>query len=355
MDSISPSTPEIAVNPGFDLAKLDAYLRDAIDGYTGTLNGIRRFQGGQSNPTFLLIAGTNRYVLRKKPTGQLLPSAHGIEREYRVISALAETDVPVPRALCLCEDSSVIGTPFYVMSFAEGRVIFDPSRVGVTSAERAAVFADMSRVISALHRLDYTKLGLADFGRPTHYLERQVARWSKQYRASETEHIEAMERLMEWLPAHIPPGQECSIVHGDFRFDNVVLDPERPRIIAVLDWELSTLGDPLSDLAYQMQAWRLSADQFRGMAEKELDTLGIPSEPQYLAAYCQHTGRTSVDPQTWEFYMGFSMFRLAAILQGVLKRAFDGNAADAAALETGRRARMISEIAWQHVTSKLPR
>jgi aminoglycoside phosphotransferase (APT) family kinase protein len=343
---------DTVADPGFEIPRLADYLQRNLEGFVGGLT-VQRFQGGQSNPTFLLNAGTTRYVLRKKPSGHLLPSAHAVEREYRVLSALAETDVPVPSALCLCEDSSVIGTPFYVMSYAEGRIIYDPALPGMTNDERTAVYADMNRVIAALHRLDYNSVGLSGFGRSGNYLERQISRWVKQYRASETERIVAMENLIGWLPAHIPSGAGLSIVHGDYRLDNLVLDPREPRVMAVLDWELSTLGDPLADLAFHMQTWRLTASQFRGMADKKLTALGIPTEAEYLATYYRATGRAPVDPQTWEFYMTFSMFRLAAILQGILKRALDGNAADARAHETGRRGRLMSEIAWQNVTTNL--
>jgi aminoglycoside phosphotransferase (APT) family kinase protein len=349
MQSILANT---TASPGFDSGRLADFLRTTLGGWSGDLV-VRPIHGGQSNPTFLLSAGTNRYVLRTKPSGQLLPSAHAIEREYRVMSALAGTDVPVPPVLCLCEDSEVIGRAFYVMGYVEGRVLFDPALPEMTREERSALFAEMNRVIAALHGLDYHKLGLDDFGRPGHYLERQIARWSRQYRASETEHIAAMERLMEWLPARIPAGGEASIVHGDYRLDNLILDPRKPRILAVVDWELSTVGDPLVDLSYHMQIWRLTADQFRGMAGRDIGALGIPSEAQYLAAYSGRTGREEVDPRAWEFYMVFNMFRLAAILQGVLKRALDGNAADAGAIETGRRGRTLAEIAWRQVSARL--
>jgi aminoglycoside phosphotransferase (APT) family kinase protein len=314
---------------------------------------IRRFRGGQSNPTFLLTTGEKRYVLRKKPPGALLPSAHAIEREYRIISALAHTELPVPSVLCLCEDAEVIGTPFYIMDYVKGRVLWDPTLPGMTNAQRAAVYAEMNRVIAALHRADYRELGLGDFGRPGDYLQRQISRWSKQYRASETERIGAMESLIEWLPKHAPVAAECSIVHGDFRLDNLILDPIEPRVVAVLDWELSTLGDPLADFSYHTLIWHLTAAQFRGLANSNFTALAIPTEREYLQTYAQRTGRREIDSQTWSFYTVFNLFRLAAILQGVLKRALDGHAADPSAIQNGLRARILADIAWQKVTSSL--
>jgi aminoglycoside phosphotransferase (APT) family kinase protein len=335
-----------------DTTRLSVYLRDVIPGYSGELS-IRRFRGGQSNPTFLLTTGEKRYVLRKKPPGALLPSAHAIEREYRIISALAHTELPVPSVLCLCEDAEVIGTPFYIMDYVKGRVLWDPTLPGMTNAQRAAVYAEMNRVIAALHRADYRELGLGDFGRPGDYLQRQISRWSKQYRASETHRIGAMESLIEWLPKHAPVAAECSIVHGDFRLDNLILDPIEPRVVAVLDWELSTLGDPLADFSYHTLIWHLTAAQFRGIANSNFTALGIPTEREYLQTYAQRTGRREIDSQTWSFYTVFNLFRLAAILQGVLKRALEGNAADPSAIQNGRRARILADIAWQKVTSSL--
>lgn len=351
MQSTSLTQQAPLEDPGFDRGRLAQYLRQHIPDFSDELT-VRRFQGGQSNPTFLLTSAGTRYVLRKKPSGPLLPSAHAIDREYRVMSALAHTDVPVPRMWCLCEDNDVIGTAFYVMAHVDGRVSFDPSLPDMSNEERAAVFDDANRVIAALHSVDYSSLGLADFGKPGSYLERQIGRWTRQYRASETDRISSMEELMAWLPEHIPPEQKPSLVHGDYRLDNLILHPREPRVIAVLDWELSTLGDPLADFAYHMQAWRLRGDQFRGMAEHDLGALGIPTESNYLATYFRRLGRPQVDPATWEFYLAFSMFRLAAILQGILRRALDGNAADAKAHETGRRARIISDVAWHNISSR---
>lgn len=334
----------------FDIGRLANYLQQTLGFHPDDLR-IERFHGGQSNPTFLLKSHGRRYVLRKKPAGNLLASAHAVEREYRVMAALIGSEVPVPQVRCLCEDSAVIGTAFYVMDYIEGRVLFDPTLPQMTNAERAALFAEMNRVISALHRLDYRKAGLESFGKPGNYLERQLGRWSKQYRASETDRIEAMEELIQWLPQNIPPQQSTALVHGDFRLDNLIVHPTEPRVLGVIDWELSTLGDPLADLSYHVQIWRLKADEFRGIADHDLAALGIPSESEYLAQYCRNTGRSGVDPKVWNFYMAFNAFRLAAILQGVLKRAIDGNATDERARETGERARIIAEVGWRTASS----
>lgn len=337
-------------NMDLDLPKLAAFLRGTLGSPPGEL-GVRRFHGGQSNPTYLLSLGTDRYVLRKKPAGRLLPSAHAVEREYRIMSALAGSEVPVPKMLCLCEDPEVLGTPFYIMEYIEGRVVYDPTLPGMGREERAALYAEMSRVISALHQADYRSLGLESYGHPDHYLERQIGRWTKQYRASETEPIEAMERLIEWLPAHTPAAQNASIVHGDFRLNNLILSATEPRILAVIDWELSTLGDPLADLSYHALTWNLTGEEFHGIAGRDLATLGIPTEREYLAEYCRRTGRADIDPRVWDFYIAFNLFRLAGILQGILKRSLEGNAADPTAPETGRRARAVAEAGWQRVTS----
>jgi aminoglycoside phosphotransferase (APT) family kinase protein len=333
---------------GFDEAALDTWLRTHLEGYAGRLD-VEVLSGGQSNPTFLLSRGDQRYVLRKKPPGELLQSAHAVDREYRIIRALHGTEVPVARAFCYCDDPQVIGTPFYVMEFVAGRLFVDPALPGMNPAQRTAIWDEINRVIAALHRVDYQALGLADYGKPGNYLQRQIARWSRQYRASETEHIESMERLIEWLPDNIPPGDDSAIVHGDFRIDNLMFDPVEPRILAVLDWELSTLGHPLADLSYHLMSWRLTAEQFRGMAGHDLPALGIPGEAGYLRQYCQRTGRGAIDGAQWEFHMAFSMFRLAAILQGIVKRAIDGNASSPEALVTGKRSRHIADAAWQQV------
>jgi aminoglycoside phosphotransferase (APT) family kinase protein len=333
----------------FDVGSLERYLRTQVEGFRGPLQ-VEQFRGGQSNPTFKVVTPDRTYVLRRKPPGKLLPSAHAVDREYKVVSALADTDVPVARCHALCTDESVIGTMFYVMDYVDGRVFWDPTLPGMTAAQRRAIFSEMNRVLAALHRVDYVAVGLADFGRPGNYFARQIDRWSRQYKASETERIEAMDRLIEWLPSHIPAGERNSIVHGDYRMDNMIFHPSEPRVLAVLDWELSTLGDPMADLSYHMMAWRLSADEFRGLRGADLPALGIPVEDEYLQMYIERTGEPRRPTEDdWSFYMAYNMFRLAAILQGVMARAVAGNAASESALQAGRRARPLAELGWKQV------
>lgn len=338
----------------FDLGRLQAYMRLQVDGFGGKLE-VEQFKGGQSNPTFRLSAGGKRYVLRRKPMGTLLPSAHAIEREYRVIKALAGSDVPVAHAYCLCEDNDVIGSAFYIMDCVEGRVLWEPALPGMQAAERAALFDEMNRIIATLHKLDYQALGLADYGKPGNYFARQIARWSKQYRASETEHIEAMENLIAWLPEHIPAGDESSIVHGDFRIDNMIFHRSEPRVLAVLDWELSTLGHPLADIAYHCMSWHVPGGPFRGLQGLDLEALGIPAQHDYLARYCQRVGRAPIDPRDWDFYIAYNMFRGAGIAQGVMGRVADGTAASARAQEVGSWAPRMAASAWQLVEKIIAR
>ncbi|QXL84978.1 phosphotransferase [Comamonas sp. NLF-1-9] len=312
------------------------------------------FKGGQSNPTYLLSTPGARYVMRSKPApvAQLLPSAHAIEREYRVMQALAATDVPVPRMLALCEDESVIGRAFYLMEHMQGRVLWDQSLPGMAPAERGAVYDEMNRVIAALHRVDFATLGLADYGRPGNYFERQIGRWSKQYRASVTEPITEMDRLMDWLPAHMPESardeSRVAIVHGDYRLDNLMFHPTEPRVIAVLDWELSTLGHPLADFAYHCMSWHIPAALSRGIAGLDLAALGIPQERAYIQRYCERTGVRDTDGlhADWNFYLAYNMFRIAAILQGIAKRVQAGTAASSQAQAAGAQARPMAELAW---------
>lgn len=341
--------------PGaIDTAALAHWLRGHMEGVQAPLRA-ERFSGGQSNPTFLLTdAAGQRYVLRKKPAGELLPSAHAVDREYRVMKALEHSDVPVARMLCYCDDDQVIGTPFYVMEFVEGRIFWDPALPELQADQRAALYRDMNRVVAALHRVDYAAVGLEGFGRPGNFLARQIARWTRQYQASVTEPIPSMDRLIDWLPAHVPARDETAIFHGDLRLDNMIFHPTEPRVLAVLDWELSTLGHPLADFAYHALPWRLTSDQFRGMAEKNIAALGgIPSEQEYLRSYCKATGG-DVDPAEYEFCIAYSMFRLAAILQGILRRSIDGTASSPQARETGLKARAIAEAAWRQVTGHFP-
>jgi len=338
-------TQQVAPAQRFDEARLAAWMQSHVPGFSGTLD-VAQFKGGQSNPTFLLTAGGRRYVLRRKPMGELLPSAHAVDREFRVIQALAITDVPVARAHALCEDPDVIGSAFYVMDHVEGRIFWDPTLPGMEPGERSAIFDELNRVQAALHRIDPAAVHLGDYGRPGAYLERQVARWTRQYKAAETEPIEAADRLMDWLPRHMPAEGQTRIVHGDYRLDNVIFHPSEPRILAVLDWELSTLGDPLVDFAYHCMVWRMSASS-RGLVGVDLAALGIPAETHYLNTYLQRTGRTSAVPAPeWNYYLVFNMFRLVGILQGIAKRAQQGNASNASAVETGKRARPLAEQAW---------
>ena len=325
------------------LGRLERWMRDHIDGFRGPL-AAEQFEGGQSNPTYKLLSGSGAYVLRRKPLGQLLPSAHAVDREYRVMRALSGTAVPVPEVYALCEDDTVIGSAFYVMEFLDGRIFWDPRLPDLAPAERRAMFQSMNAVIAALHSVDHVAVGLAEFGRPGNYLARQIARWSRQYQASETEPQIAMDRLIEWLPRHLPPEGEPRIVHGDYRIDNLIYHPAEPRVIGVLDWELSTIGDPLADFAYHVMAWRVSPELFRGLAGVDFSTLGIPTEEEYVATYGERIGRGRT--KDWEFYMVYSLFRLAAIMQGIAKRAIDGTAASREAVELGRLARPVGEQAW---------
>ena len=323
---------------------LAAYLRRHVHDFHGPLE-VTPLTGGQSNPTYRVTAGEHRWVLRCKPPGVLLASAHAIEREYRVMAALAGSGVPVPRMHALCEDPAVIGSPFFVMDFVEGRVFADPALPGLANAQRGAIYGEMNRVIAALHGVDLQAAGLADYGRPQNYLARQIDRWTRQYRASETERIDAMERLIDWLPAHRPEGDGTALVHGDFRIDNLIFHPTEPRVLAVLDWELSTLGHPLVDLAYHGMPWRVKPTEFRGLKGHDLAALGIPSEDAYLAEYSRRTGRAEL--QHWDYYLAFNMFRMAAILQGILARALQGRAASDDAERTGQQARPMAEAGWR--------
>lgn len=330
----------------FDSGALSTYLRDHLPGGEAELH-IRQFQGGQSNPTFLLECDGHRYVLRKKPPGELLPSAHQIEREYRVISALAHTGVPVPRTHLLCEDSSIIGTPFYVMDYVDGRVCPHPEMTEVARDQRRPIYMAMADTLARLHQVDWQAAGLSDFGRPQQYVERQIKRWSGQYAASKTDELRAMEQLMRWLPDNVPDGEETTIAHGDFRLGNLLLHPHEPAVVAVLDWELSTLGHPLADLAYCCMPYHLPTgiEGIRGLIGQDLRALDIPDESTFLDAYCRRTGRHDIPH--WHFYLAFSLFRIAAILQGVYARALQGNASNRNALEVGRRAGLLAEVGWQ--------
>lgn len=338
----------------FDLARLESWLRSNVEGYSGRLE-VEQFKGGQSNPTYRLSAGGRRYALRRKPPGKLLPSAHAVDREYRVIKALHGAGFPVARPYGLCADDSVVGTMFYVTDCIEGRVLWDQSLPGASKAERSAIWDELNRVIAQLHGIDYRAIGLADFGKPGNYIARQVDRWTTQYRASETEKIEAMDHLIDWLPKNIPAGDETVIVHGDYRLDNTIFHSSQPKILAVLDWELSTLGHPLADFAYHCMSWHIPPGQFRGIAGLDYDALGIPTEPRYIEAYCKRTGRAGVSATDWDFYMAYNLFRIAGILQGIMKRVVDGTAASSHAADAGKRARLMAELGWQQVEKILKR
>ncbi|MGH2372188.1 MAG: phosphotransferase family protein [bacterium] len=319
-----------------------------VEGFAGPL-AVRQFEGGQSNPTYHVAAGGREYVLRRKPPGKLLPSAHLVEREYRMMAALQQTDVPVPRTYALCEDPAVIGTAFYIMDFIPGRIMRDPALPNLAPDERGALYRDMIDVLARLHHVDWHARGLADFGRPGNYFSRQIHRWTEQYRASETETIPSIERLIAWLPEHIPEDDRTTIVHGDYRLANLIVHPSDPRVVAVLDWELSTLGHPLADLAYNCMPYRLPAASFEGLADADVKLLGIPSEEEYVAAYCRRVGRTGIPD--WGFYLAFAMFRLAAILQGIMGRVLAGTAAAADARTRGAMARPLADAAWAVIAS----
>jgi aminoglycoside phosphotransferase (APT) family kinase protein len=355
-DATLSQTTEIRAGHEIDRARLERYLADHLAGFSlsrrsphgeGGLS-IRQFEGGQSNPTYFLRASGVQYVLRKKPPGQLLPSAHAVDREYRVMRALAATDVPVPPALLMCDDASVIGTPFFIMGCVDGRVFRQPHLPGASAAERAAMYADMADVLARLHRVDVAAVGLGDYGKPGNYYARQIGRWGQQYLAAKTDEIASMDRLMAWLPTHIPPGDEIAIVHGDYRVENLIFHPTEPRIVAIVDWELSTLGHPLADLAYNCLTYHLPAEALGRSEQVEQDRAGLPDEKTYVAAYLRRTGRAAIPD--WNFYLAFSMFRLASILQGVYARGLQGNAASAYALQRGAAARLIADRAWALVS-----
>ncbi len=345
-------TKPISERQKFDVGALHDYMRNHVEGFSGEL-AIEQFKGGQSNPTFKLSAGDQRYVLRTKPgpAAKLLPSAHAIDREFRVMDALNKAGFPAARQYALCTDEALIGRAFYIMEFVEGRVLWDQSLPGMSATERAAIYDEMNRVIAQLHTVDYAAIGLESYGKPGNYFGRQIERWSKQYKASETETIPAMDQLIEWLPKNIPPGDETSIVHGDYRLDNMMFHPTEPKVLAVLDWELSTLGHPLADFSYHLMSWHIPEGQFRGIGGLDLPSLGIPTEAEYIARYCERTGRT-LRPQDMNFYLAYNMFRMAGILQGIMKRYVDGTASSAQALKSGQAARPMAEMGWQYASGQ---
>ena len=328
------------------LPALDTYLAAHIENYAGPLT-TERFKGGQSNPTYKLTTPGRSYVLRRKPSGKLLPSAHAIEREYRVTLALAEAAFPVARPLHLCTDDTIIGSAFYIMDYASGRVFWQPHAPGLSTQDRAALFSSLNATIAKLHGLDPAGLGLSDFGKPQGYMARQVKRWSEQYRASQTETVAAMDQLIAWLPAACPADSGAAIVHGDFRLDNCIVHETEPRIVAVLDWELSTIGDPLADFNYHLMQWFMPvSDSGAGVGSLigHENGPGIPAIADYIAEYCRHTGRDGIPG--FDFYMAYNFFRLAAILQGILGRVRDGTAANAAAAAMAAQVKPLAETAW---------
>ena len=341
-------TKEVTEALRIDETRLDQYMAANIAAYAGPLT-VKQFKGGQSNPTYLLGTPARRYVLRRKPPGKLLPSAHAVDREFRVISALHRQSFPVAEPLAYCADDSVAGTPFYVMDFADGRVFWEPHMDGYNPAERAAVYDAMNDAIARLHAFDPVQIGLADFGRGENYVARQVERWSKQYRASQTEPIEAMEKLIDWLPSHIPPSSSPRLVHGDYRIDNLIVAHDSPKVLAVLDWELSTLGDPLADFTYHLMAWHMphsdSAAGTGSLVGHDLKTLGIPSMADYVDAY---VARTGLDPRpALPVYLAYNFFRLAAILQGIVGRVRDGTATSDFAPARADTIRPLADKAWE--------
>ncbi len=319
-------TKEVNAAHAFDVKKLEAYLADRIPGFQTPLE-VRQFKGGQSNPTYQLVTPNRKYVLRRKPPGKLLPSAHAVDREFKVISALHPTGFPVAKPYVLCEDESITGTMFYVMDCVEGRVLWEGTLPGMDKKQRWATYDAMNETLARLHNLDHVKIGLEAFGKPTAYVARQISRWTKQYQMSETETIDEMNKLIEWLPAHLPEEGRPSVVHGDYRLDNMILHPTEPKVLAVIDWELSTIGDPLADFTYHLMQWQqdgrnTTAGSVMGV---DFEALGIPTMEQYVKMYCERTGRSSTP--NMDYYAAYNFFRLAGILQGIVGRVRDGTAA----------------------------
>ena len=341
-----------------DLSALASWLQAQVPGFEGPLQ-IEMFKGGQSNPTYKLITPNAAYVMRAKPgpVAKLLPSAHAIEREFRVMSALQGSDVPVAKMLALCEDESVMGRAFYIMECVNGRVMWDQSLPNLNNTQRGDVYDEMNRVLAALHKVKPSAVGLDGYGKPGNYFERQIGRWSKQYVASITQPIVEMDRLMAWLPQNIPAMARdeslVSVVHGDYRLDNLMFHPTEPRVLAVLDWELSTLGHPLADFSYHCMAWHIPPGAFRGIGGLDVASLGIPTEADYIARYCERTGfATPAQLQAdWNFYLAYNLFRLAAILQGIAKRVEMGTASSAQAVSSAAGARPLAELAWRFASA----
>jgi aminoglycoside phosphotransferase (APT) family kinase protein len=339
---------EVQAKHRFDERSLERFMTAEVEGFVPPVQ-VEQFKGGQSNPTYRLTdAAGRRYVLRRKPPGKLLPSAHAVDREFRVISALNKTDVPTPRAYALCQDDSVVGTAFYIMEYCDGRVLWDPLLPEVAKQGRAAIYRAKFETLARLHAVDYRALGLGDFGRPGSYVARQISRWGKQYKASETEKIEPMDRLLDWLPNHLPANDETVLVHGDYRLDNIVYHLSEPRVLGIIDWEISTLGDPLAELSYLCMLWRTPED-WGGLHGHDLGALGLPTEQEMVAYYCALSGRAVPDNRLWEFYMAYNLFRVSCIRQGVYARSLDGTASNLRAAESGKLVRPTAELAWRIV------
>jgi aminoglycoside phosphotransferase (APT) family kinase protein len=339
-------TTEVREQHRFDVGVLEAWMRENVEGFEGPLT-VEQFKGGQSNPTYKLVTPRKNYVMRRKPPGLLLKSAHAVDREYKVISALGTVGYPVARTYALCTDDSVIGTWFYVMDCVEGRVIWDTTFPDVPKAQRRAYFDAMNKGIADLHNVDYKAVGLEDFGKPGNYFERQIGRWSKQYlEDSEAGRFASMDKLVEWLPANIPAGDETAIVHGDYRCDNMIFHPTEPQVLAVLDWELSTLGHPLADFTYHLMMYRMPPTETAGIAGRDYAELGIPTEDEYVADYCRRTGRPDGIPNL-DFYLAYNMFRLAGIIHGIRGRVVRGTAASAHAKAMSERVEPLADLAWQ--------
>ncbi|HTO41708.1 MAG TPA: phosphotransferase family protein [Rhizomicrobium sp.] len=340
-------TKDVTEAHRFDIKKLEDYLESKIDDFQRPLE-VRQFKGGQSNPTYQLVTPNRTYVMRRKPPGKLLPSAHAVDREFKVISALHPTGFPVAKPYVLCEDESIIGTMFYVMDCVEGRILWDGTLPGMEPKERWAIYDAMNETLARLHNLDYVKIGLETFGKPGNYIARQISRWTKQYQLSETETVPEMNKLIDWLPAHLPPGERSCVVHGDYRLDNMILHPTEPKVIAVLDWELSTIGDPLADFTYHLMQWQMpQGGQSAGTATllgSDLKALNIPDIDQYAAMYCRRTGRD--EAPNMNYYAAYNFFKLAGILQGIVGRVRDGTASNANAAANASAVRPLAERAW---------
>ncbi|MSP77325.1 MAG: phosphotransferase family protein [Rhodospirillaceae bacterium] len=339
---------EVQEKHRFDEGKLARFMSAHVEGFVPPVRA-EQFKGGQSNPTYRLTDGAGRhYVLRRKPPGKLLPSAHAVDREFRVIAALNKTNVPTPRAYALCEDDDVVGTAFYIMEYCDGRVLWDPLLPEVAKEGRLAIYRAKFETLARLHAVDYATLGLADFGRPGSYVARQISRWGKQYKASETDKIDSMDRLLDWLPAHLPANDETVLVHGDYRLDNMVFHPTEPRVLGIIDWEISTLGDPLAELSYLCMLWRTPKD-WGGLEGHDLASFGLPTQQEMVAYYCDLSKRTVPDPALWNFYMAYNLFRVSCIRQGVYARSLDGTASNMRAAESGKLVKPAADLGWSLV------